>query len=149
MIESLINHLVNELENSNKKETTYIVLAVVLFIPELIFNSILATDYAGHQYNNLDLALLIISFAASISINVLLIIGIYINDKTRKNINASLSAVYSDNNLDKYIKDSPNGIRKWSNVLPMIIIIVLSVVVILIPIVVEILESGAPAVTGG
>ena len=68
-----------------------------------------------------------------------------INDKSRKNINASLSVIYSDNNLEKYTKGFPNSIRKLSNVLPMIIIIVLSVLVILIPVVDSIINSGSSA----
>jgi len=64
------------------KKTTYIVLSVVLFIPELIINLIIASDFASianHANNNLDLLLIVISFAASIVIYALLIIGIYIN----------------------------------------------------------------------
>ncbi len=77
MIECLHNHLVTELENCNKKETTYTILATVLFIPELLISIIIASDFAGHAYNNLDLVLFIISIATSVVVNALLIIGIY------------------------------------------------------------------------
>ena len=134
MIESLHNHLLKELEYCNKKETTYIVLAVVLSTIEFLVNMIVAENsfnYDGSLEKN-RLLLFIISLAITIVINILFIIVIFTNSKSRNRINTSISAMYHDKGLEKYTNNSPLLSSKF-NILPIIIIMALSFMAVLVP----------------
>ena len=147
MIERLQNHLVNELQNCNKKESTYVILSVVLFILEFIILLIVSeTMPSSDQYETF---LFVTTIVVSFVINAILILVIYLNDKTRNRINNSLFAIYHDNELDKYFTEIPNFLSRKSSLLPMIIVITLTVAILLVPFVSFIINTPAVSSCSG
>ena len=135
MIECLHNYLLKELENCHRKETIYLILAVVFFLIEWIMNIYLSNDIFSYNTHTLNInRFIIFAFSAVMTIifNGILVIALCGSYKTRKKIKTSLSALYSDNGLDKYMNNVPIHASKL-NPLPILLIVALTIFVIAEP----------------
>lgn len=106
MIEKVHQHSVNELQQSSRTDTIFVITAVVFNLIVLAINSAVAGDAVSKNPNPSDDFVLTIFFIMSIIVNCVAIIALLTGKNARKKLLNGLITMYQDNNVDKYYDSS-------------------------------------------
>ncbi len=132
MIEGIHNHLLKELEDCNRKEIALIILAGLLFLPELMGNSFIASNYEMNRYGFNHL-LFLAAISLTILISLFLAFLIYHNYVERKKAISNLSTFYNENQVENYIKSVASSRSMVGTILYILLVLILGTVAFLIP----------------
>jgi len=127
-------YLIKELENCNKKETTYIIISIILSFLELILNLVFARnpeDFSRYSANKIELYIFFASMAFTFIINTILLIILHNNNTNRNNVRIRLSSFDTDS--ENNVLNSPVLTEK-QNIWPILLILALTIFVTLLPI---------------
>jgi len=132
MLERLHGHVVNELGQSSRTDTIFVVVAVVFNLIALGINSSFADSYNQNTSRNVVLIVLIIM---TILINTIAISGLLVGRSTRGKLLTGLIDMYRDNQIDKYY--DPSLMRNYSRRYQLFsaVILVLGITAIAIPLI--------------
>jgi len=106
MIEKVHQHIVNELQQSSRTDTIFVITAVLFNLIVLAINSAVASEAVSknpHPSNDFVLTIFIIM---SIIVNFVAINALLAGKGTRKKLLNGLISMYQDNNVDKYYDSS-------------------------------------------
>ena len=106
MIEKVHQHIVNELQQSSRTNTIFVLTAVLFNLIVLAINSAVAGDAVSKNPNPSDDFVLTIFFIMSIIVNSVAITALLTGKDTRKKLLNGLISMYQDNNVDKYYDSS-------------------------------------------
>lgn len=137
MLERLHEHVVNELGQSSRTDTIFVIVAVLFNLIALGINSSIASsnNYQQELGNDIILVVLIIM---TLLVNTIAILGLLVGRGTRQKLLTGLISMYKDNQIDKYYDTSLvlNYGRRY--ILFGAIIVVLGATAILVPVIVRI-----------
>lgn len=137
MLERLHEHVVNELGQSSRTDTIFVIVAVLFNLIALGINSSIASsnNYQQELGNDIILVVLIIM---TLLVNTIAILGLLVGRGTRQKLLTGLISMYKDNQIDKYYDTSLvlNYGRRY--ILFGAIIVVLAATAILVPVIVRI-----------
>lgn len=144
MLERLHEHLVNELGNSSRKDTFFIVVAllfnlIVLGINVGVSSSAADSGTYGSRYNLADDVVLAVFIAMTLLVNAIAVAGLYVGRQTRGKLLAGLINMYADNQVDKYYDRSLISNNGTRYLLFGAMIILLALTAIVVPIIIRLL----------
>jgi len=136
MLERLHEHMVNELGQSSRTDTIFIVVAVLFNLVALGINSGFADRYEPSTGDDLILGVLMVM---TIVVNTIAINGLMVGRKTRERLLNGLVSMYVDNQIEKYydstlIKNYSTRYKLFAGV-----ILVLAITAILVPLIIRLL----------
>lgn len=99
MLERLHEHVVNELGQSSRTDTIFVVVAVIFNLIALGINSSYADPNVQNSSSDIVLVVLIIM---TVLINTIAISGLAVGRSTRGKLLKGLIDMYRDNQIDKY-----------------------------------------------
>ena len=102
MIEKVHQHIVNELQQSSRTDTIFVVTAVLFNLIVLAINSAVAGDAASAKASSSDDFILVVFIIMAIIVNSIVIAALYTGKNTRNKLLQGLLTMYQDNNVDKY-----------------------------------------------
>ena len=106
MIEKVHQHIVNELQQSSKTDTVFVITAVLFNLLVLAINSAVAGNAVSDKARASDDVILIIFILVAILVNVAVSKALGTGKRTRLKLLDGLVAMYKDNNVDKYYEAS-------------------------------------------
>jgi hypothetical protein len=112
MLEKLHDHIVDELGQSSRSDTIFIVVSIVFNLIVLAVNSAVSGQAAsyrqqyGNPYNLANDIVLYILIIMTILINISAIAGLFIGRQSRNKMLNGLLEMYEDNNIAKYFDKS-------------------------------------------
>jgi len=106
MIEKVHQHIVNELQQSSRTDTIFVITAVLFNLIVLAINSAVAGDAVSKNPNPSSDFVLIIFIIMSVIVNFVAITALLAGKDTRKKLLNGLISMYRDNNVDKYYDSS-------------------------------------------
>lgn len=134
MLERLHEHVVNELGQSSRTDTIFVVVAVLFNLIALAVNSSIASSNSYDRSADNDI-ILVIMIVMTILVNTISILGLMVGRGTRQRLLNGLITMYRDNQIDQYYDTSLvlNYGKRYT--LFGAIIIVLGVTAILVPVI--------------
>lgn len=134
MLERLHEHVVNELGQSSRTDTIFVVVAVIFNLIALGVNSSIASSNSYDRSADNDI-ILVIMIVMTILVNTISILGLIVGRGTRQRLLTGLIAMYRDNQIDQYYDTGLvlNYGKRYT--LFGAIIIVLAVTAILVPVI--------------
>lgn len=134
MLERLHEHVVNELGQSSRTDTIFVVVAVIFNLIALGVNSSIASSNSYNRSADNDI-ILVIMIVMTILVNTISILGLIVGRGTRQRLLTGLIAMYRDNQIDQYYDTGLvlNYGKRYT--LFGAIIIVLAVTAILVPVI--------------
>jgi small-conductance mechanosensitive channel len=106
MIEKVHQHIVNELQQSSRTDTIFVVTAVLFNLIVLAINWSVASDAASEKASSSDDFVLIVFIIMAIIVNIIAISALYTGKNTRNKLLQGLLSMYRDNEVDKYYDSS-------------------------------------------
>ena len=106
MIEKVHQHIVNELQQSSRTDTIFVVTAVLFNLIVLAINSGVASSAASEKANSSDDFVLIVFIIMAIIENSIAIAALHTGKNTRNKLLQGLLTMYRDNEVDKYYDSS-------------------------------------------
>ncbi|MHB0923938.1 MAG: hypothetical protein ACYC6H_08885 [Bellilinea sp.] len=134
MLERLHEHVVDELGQSSRTDTIFVVVAVIFNLIALGINSSIASSNSYNRSADNDI-ILVIMIVMTILVNTISILGLMVGRSTRQRLLTGLIAMYRDNQIDQYYDTGLvlNYGKRYT--LFGAIIIVLAVTAILVPVI--------------
>lgn len=139
MIDKVHQHIVNELQQSSRTDTIFVVTAILFNFIVLGINSAVASSAASEKANTSDDFVLIVIIIMSIIVNSIAITALYTGKNTRNKLLNGLLSMYRDNKVDKYYDSSLLSNYGKRYLLFTGVIICLATISILIPLLVRFL----------
>jgi hypothetical protein len=102
MIENVHQHIVNELQQSSRTDTIFVVTAVLFNLIVLAINSEVASSAASEKASSSDDFILIVFIIMAIMVNIIATAALYTGKNTRNKLLQGLLSMYRDNEVDKY-----------------------------------------------
>ena len=102
MIDKVHQHIVNELQQSSRTDTIFVITAVLFNLIVLAINSAVASSATSEKPNSSDDFVLVIFILGSIIVNSVAIAALYTGKNTRSKLHQGLLSMYKDNDVDKY-----------------------------------------------
>jgi len=106
MIEKVHQHIVNELQQSSRTDTIFVVTAVLFNLIVLAINSSVASSAASEKASSSDDFVLIVFIIMAIIVNSIAVAALYTGKNTRNKLLQGLLSMYRDNEVDKYYDSS-------------------------------------------
>jgi len=106
MIGKVHQHIVNELQQSSRTDTIFVVTAILFNFIVLGINSAVAGNAASENANSSDDFVLIVIIIMTIIVNSIAITALYTGKNTRNKLLQGLLSMYRDNKVDKYYDSS-------------------------------------------
>jgi hypothetical protein len=106
MIEKVHQHIVNELQQSSRTDTIFVVTAVLFNLIVLAINSAVASDAVSEKASSSDDFVLVVFIIMAIIVNSIAIAALYTGKNTRNKLLQGLLSMYRDNEVDKYYDSS-------------------------------------------
>ena len=107
MLKEVHEHILNELQQSSRTDTIFVVAAVIFNLVVLGINSGVAAPSGDNQIHPLsDDLILSVLIAATILINLLVIRALLTGSDTRKKLLHGLVMMYKDNHVEQYYDES-------------------------------------------
>ena len=106
MIEKVHQHIVNELQQSSRTDTIFVVTAVLFNLIVLAINSEVASSAASEKASSSDDFVLIVFIIMAIIVNSIASAALYTGKNTRDKLLQGLLSMYRDNKVDKYYDPS-------------------------------------------
>lgn len=138
MLERLHEHVVNELGQSSRTDTIFVVVAVIFNLIALGINSSYADR--GNQNSGSDIVLVVLMIM-TILINTIAISGLSVGRSTRAKLLTGLIAMYKDSQIDKYYDSSLVSNYNRRYLLFSGVILVLAVTAIAVPLILRLSTS--------
>ena len=102
MIEKVHEHIVNELQQSARTDTIFIITAVLFNLIVLGINSALAGSAASENASSSNDSVLVVFVIMGIIVNVISMTALSTGKNTRNKLLKGLLSMYQDNQVDKY-----------------------------------------------
>jgi len=102
MLEKVHQHIINELQQSSKTDTVFIVTAVLFNLLVLAINSGIAASAVSQNARTSDDVILAVFFLMAIIVNIIIVNGLSTGKSTRQKLLHGLVNMYNDNNVEKY-----------------------------------------------
>lgn len=136
MLERLHEHMVNELGQSSRTDTIFIVVAVLFNLVALGINSGFADQFEPEIGDDLILGVLMVM---TIVVNTIAINGLMVGRRTRERLLNGLIAMYVDNQIDKYYDSSL--VRNYGKRYMLFggVILMLAITAIMVPLIIRLL----------
>jgi len=137
MIENVHQHLINELQQSSKTDTIFIIVTVLFNLIVLAVNSGMATSAVSEKANPSDDTILIIFILANVVINGVALNALFTGKNTRKKLLNGLITMYQDMKVDKYYERrllNNYSKRYWAFT---VVIICLALLAVIVPLVIR------------
>ena len=106
MLDRVHQHIVNELQQSSRTDTVFVVTAVVFNAIVLAINSSVASSAVSDKPNSSDDVVLAVFIVMAIVLNCIAIAALYTGKNTRHKLLEGLLSMYRDNAVDKYYDSS-------------------------------------------
>jgi len=137
MIERVHQHIINELQQSSRTDTVFIITAVLFNLLLLAINTSVAANAVSENAKSSDDLILIVYLLMLLGLNIIVINGLSAGKNTRKRLLDGLVTMYQDNNVDKYYDSNllNNYSKRYS--LFMLVLICLAVTSFLVPLIVR------------
>ena len=137
MIDKVHQHIVNELQQSSRTDTIFVITAILFNFVVLGINSAVAGSAASNNANTSDDIVLIVIIVMAIIVNSIAITALYTGKNTRNKLLQGLLSMYRDNKVDKYYDPSLLSNYGKRYFLLTGVILCLAVISILIPLIVR------------
>ena len=102
MLEKVHQHILNELQQSSKTDTVFIITAVLFNLLVLAINSAIAASAVSQNAKSSDDLILIVFLLMLVVVNIIVVNGLSTGKSTRHKLLAGLVSMYKDNEVDKY-----------------------------------------------
>ena len=102
MIKKVHQHIMNELQQSSRTDTIFVVTAVIFNLIVLAINSSVASTAASEKASSSDDFVLIAFIIMAIIVNSISIVALYAGKNARNKLLQGLLSMYRDNEVDKY-----------------------------------------------
>ena len=102
MIEKVHQHIINELQQSSKTDTVFIITAVLFNLLLLAINSAIASNAVSENARSSDDFVLVVYLLMLLIVNIIVVNGLSTGKSTRQKLLDGLMSMYQDNNVDKY-----------------------------------------------
>ncbi len=102
MIEKVHQHIVNELQQSSRTDTIFVITAVLFNLIVLGINSAVAGEAVSEKPSSSADFVLIVFLLMLIVVNSIAIVALYTGKYTRNKLLQGLLSMYRDNEVDKY-----------------------------------------------
>jgi hypothetical protein len=143
MLERLHEHIVNELGQSSRTDTIFVVVAILFNLIVLGINSASAgSAAASRSYGSYSLAadvVLAVFILMTLLVNAIAIASLSVGRQTRGKLLAGLITMYADNQVDKYYDRSLISNYGTRYKLFGAVIILLALTAIMVPLIVRLL----------
>ncbi|HAL47800.1 MAG: hypothetical protein CL694_07610 [Chloroflexi bacterium] len=137
MLEQVHNHIVDELGQSSRTDTIFVVTAIVFNLIALGANSIVsvaATEEDGTATHDIILAVFIVT---PVLLNVIAVAALVLGRRTRTMLLGGLVAMYRDNEVDKYYDPSLVSNYGTRYLLFSGVIVTLAITTIVVPLIIR------------
>jgi hypothetical protein len=102
MIDKIHQHIMNDLQQSSRTDTIFVVTAVIFNLIVLAINSSVASTAASEKASSSDDFVLIAFIIMAIIVNSISIVALYAGKNARNKLLQGLLSMYRDNEVDKY-----------------------------------------------
>ena len=102
MIDKVHQHIMNDLQQSSRTDTIFVVTAVIFNLIVLAINSSVASTAASEKASSSDDFVLIAFIIMAIIVNSISIVALYAGKNARNKLLQGLLSMYQDNEVDKY-----------------------------------------------
>lgn len=102
MIEKVHQHIMNDLQQSSRTDTIFVVTAVIFNLIVLAINSSVAGSAASEKASTSDDFVLIAFIIMAIIVNSISVAALYAGKNVRNKLLQGLLSMYRDNEVDKY-----------------------------------------------
>ena len=106
MLDKVHEHIVQELQQSSRTDTIFVITAVLFNLIILAVNSGVASSAVSDKPNTSDDFLIVIFIMMTIIVNLVSISALFTGRGTRGKLLAGLMLMYKDNNVEKYYDKS-------------------------------------------
>jgi hypothetical protein len=106
MLERVHQHIVDELGQSARTDTIFVVTAVIFNLVVLGINSAVAAEGASERTSTASDLILAVLIAMSLLVNGISIAALFFGRQTRNRLLNGLLAMYRDNDVDRYYDPS-------------------------------------------
>ena len=134
MIEKVHQHILDELNQSSRTDTIFVITAVLFNLIILAVNSGVATSAVSENAKSSDDFLIVIFIFMNLIVNGIAIAALTTGKNTRNKLLLGLFNMYKDNNVEKYYDMSLLSNYSKRYVLFTAVLICLAAVAIIVPI---------------
>ncbi len=134
MIEKVHQHILDELNQSSRTDTIFVITAVLFNLIILAVNSGVATSAVSENAKSSDDFLIVIFIFMNLIVNGIAIAALTTGRNTRNKLLLGLFNMYKDNNVEKYYDMSLLSNYSKRYVLFTAVLICLAAVAIIVPI---------------
>ena len=106
MIKEVHQHIVNELQQSSRTDTIFVITAVLFNFIVMGINIVFAEEAVSERASSSADILLIVFIIMAIIVNSIAIAALYTGKNTRNKLLQGLLSMYRDNEVDKYYDSS-------------------------------------------
>jgi len=134
MLKEVHQHIVQELQQSSKTDTIFVIAAVLFNLAVLGINWGVAEPNGRERIHPPeDDIILSIMIAATILINLFVIKALFTGRDTRKKLLSGMVRMYKDNNVDQYYDESLMDAYGFRYKLFIAVLMILGVIAIVVP----------------
>jgi hypothetical protein len=137
MLGQVHDHIVNELGQSSRTDTIFVVTAVVFNLIVLGINSGVSMAAAERNAAASSDVILVVFIAMSLLINGVAVTALITGMRTRRTLLSGLVAMYRDNEVDKYYDPSMLANYRVRYLLFAGVIVTLAVTAIVVPLIIR------------
>lgn len=102
MLEKVHEHIINELQQSSKTDTIFIITSVLFNLLVLAINSGIANSAGSENASASDDFVLVVFLVILVLVNIIVVKGLSTGKSTRQKLLDGLVSMYKDNEVDKY-----------------------------------------------
>ena len=102
MIEKVHQHIIEELQQSSRTDTIFVVTAVLFNLIALAVNSGVASNAVSEKAKSSDDFLMVVFILMTVIVNLIVIAALSTGRNTRSRLLQGLLSMYKDNDVDKY-----------------------------------------------
>lgn len=106
MIEKVHQHIINELQQTSKTDTVFVVTAVLFNLLVLAINSAIAGNAVSKNVKSSDDIILVLFILMAILVNIIVTGALSTGKNTRIKLLDGLVSMYKDNDVDRYYDSS-------------------------------------------
>ncbi len=139
MIDKVHQHIMNDLQQSSRTDTIFVVTAVIFNLIVLAINSSVASSAASEKASSSDDFVLIAFIIMALIVNSISIVALYAGKNVRNKLLKGLLSMYRDNEVDKYYDFSLLTDYSKRYFLFTAIVLCLAITSVLVPIVIRFL----------
>ncbi|NOZ49726.1 MAG: hypothetical protein GXP37_06710 [Chloroflexi bacterium] len=135
MLAQIHEHIVNELGQSSRTDTIFVVTAILFNLIVLGVNSAVAASASGSQASGANDFVLAVFILMTVLINAVAVMALTLGRRTRQTLLDGLMAMYADNDVDQYYDPSLLANYGTRYMLFASVIILLAITAIVVPLI--------------